>query len=109
MVVYNRSIEEETVAEGVSRKILARGGVLMMVEVRFKKGARGEVHSHPHEQASYIHKGSFEVETDGKKEILSEGDSMYVPSGSPHGVLALEDSVIIDIFSPQREAFLKKS
>jgi len=107
MIVFNNLVEEERLEKGISRKILARGGSLMMVEVCFKKGERGLLHSHPHEQVSYIQKGSFEFELDDKKEIVSKGDSIYIPSGNPHGVLALVDSVIIDVFTPQREDFLR--
>ncbi len=78
----------------------------MLVEVCFKKGSRGYVHTHPHEQISYVRKGSFEFELDGKREVISVGDSVYVPADKPHGVLALEDSVIVDTFTPQREDFL---
>ena len=79
----------------------------MAVEVSFQKGSIGEVHAHPHEQVSYVLKGSFEFELDGKKEIIKAGDSYYVLPGLMHGVVALEDSVILDIFTPQREDFLK--
>jgi len=79
----------------------------MMVKIFFKKGAVGYVHTHPHEQVSYILKGSFEVEIDGEKEILTVGDSFYAGPEVPHGVLALEEAVIMDVFTPQREEFLK--
>ncbi|MDI3473544.1 MAG: hypothetical protein PWQ20_1801 [Thermotogaceae bacterium] len=108
MIVKNESVKSKVAGEGIERKILARGGNLMLVEVHFKKGAVAAVHSHLHEQVSYIVSGSFEVEIDGKREILKAGDSCYVPSNVPHGVVALEDSVIIDIFTPQREDFLKE-
>ena len=107
MIVKNNSVKKENLGGGVGRKILARGGKLMMVEVCFEKGGIGVVHTHPHEQISYVHKGSFEFELDGKKEIVRAGDTIYVPSNIPHGVVALEESVIVDIFTPQREDFLK--
>lgn len=108
MIVKHEAVKSETVGEGVERKIIASDGSLMTVEVKFKKGAVGAVHSHPHEQVSYIVSGSFEFELDGQKEIIKAGDSYYVKPNVPHGVVALEDSVIIDIFTPQREDFLKK-
>lgn len=108
MIVKNNSVASEVVGEGIERKILATDGSLMLVEVKFKKGSVGEVHSHPHEQVSYIVSGSFEFELDGKREILKSGDSYYVPPNVPHGIVALEDSIILDIFTPQREDFLKK-
>ncbi|NLP46351.1 MAG: cupin domain-containing protein [Epulopiscium sp.] len=107
MIVKNNSVHLETVGEGVQRKILATGGKMMAVEVHFKKGAVGTVHTHPHEQISYIVSGSFEFEMDGKKEILKAGDTYYVAPNAAHGVVALEDSMIVDIFTPQREDFLK--
>ena len=62
-----------TSCTGVERKILATSGSLMTVEVTFQKGAIGAVHSHPHEQVSYIIKGSFEFEMDGQKAVISRG------------------------------------
>lgn len=107
MIVKNKSVELEDLGGGLKRKILARGGNLMMVEVCFEKGGIGAVHAHPHEQISYIARGSFEFEINGKKDVVAAGDTVYVESNTPHGVKALEDSLIIDIFTPQREDFLR--
>ena len=74
---------------------------MMGVEASFEKGAVGTMHRHPHEQVSYILSGSF-----GKKYILHKGDSYYVAPNENHGATALEDAVILDIFTPQREDFL---
>jgi quercetin dioxygenase-like cupin family protein len=106
MFVKNNDVKREDLEQGLSRKILARGGKMMLVEVTFKKGAVGYLHSHPHEQISYIQKGSFEVEINGEKRILKAGDSFYAAPDVKHGVVALEDSVIIDVFTPQRDDFL---
>ena len=107
MIVKNNSVEKEKLENGISRKILARGGNLMMVEVCFEKGGIGAIHSHSHEQISYIHKGSFEFILNEEKEIVQANDTVYIPANIPHGVKALEDSIIIDVFTPQREDFLR--
>ncbi len=107
MFVKNNSLEPTVCGEGVTRKILGTGGTMMMVEVTFKKGSVGTVHTHPHEQVSYISKGSFEFNLDGDKQVIKTGDSVYIPPNIPHGVTALEeDSIIVDVFTPQREDFL---
>jgi quercetin dioxygenase-like cupin family protein len=107
MIVENVKVRPTSAGPGVERKILASMGSLMSVEVKFEKGAVGAVHTHPHEQVSYVVRGSFEFELEGKKTIIKTGDSYYVKPGVAHGVVALEDSVILDIFTPQREDFLK--
>jgi quercetin dioxygenase-like cupin family protein len=107
MIVKNISVDFDTMAEGINRKILARGGKIMSVEVHFEKGAVAAVHSHPHEQIGYILRGSLELEIDGKKEIIMSGDSFYVKPNRPHGVKALEQTTVLDVFTPQREDFLR--
>ena len=106
MFVLSKDVVRQDIEKGISRKILAHGGNMMLVEVTFEKGATGALHSHSHEQVSYIHKGSFEFEIEGEKKTVKEGDSIYIPKDAVHGVIALEDSVIIDVFTPQREDFL---
>mgnify|MGYP000933821257 CR=1 FL=1 len=107
MFVDNKSVKACVCGEGQTRKILGAGGSLMMVEVTFAKGAVGTVHSHPHEQVSYVVRGSFEFNLDGDKRTIMAGDSVYVPSNVKHGVMAFEEgSVIVDVFTPQREDFL---
>ena len=79
----------------------------MMTEVSFQKDAIGTIHSHLHEQVSYIVQGSFEFNLDGKIQRVVKGDSIYIPSNTLHGVKALEDnSILLDVFTPQREDFL---
>ncbi|WP_406603204.1 cupin domain-containing protein [Neobacillus dielmonensis] len=107
LFVFGKETEAVNAGEGAERKLLGRGGSMMMTEVTFKLGAVGAIHSHPHEQISYIVQGSFEFDLNGKKQKVEKGDSIYIPSNTLHGVKALEEnSVILDIFTPQREDFL---
>ena len=102
-------IELETIEAGkVSRKIRARGGDLMMVEVFFKTGGVGSEHRHVHEQVCYCLSGEFEFTIEGQKTRLTAGDSVYVPSSVLHGAVCLKEGRLLDIFTPQREDFLKK-
>lgn len=110
MLVQGSTVVPVQTDEGVTRKMLGRGGTLMMTEVAFEKGAVGAIHAHPHEQISYVLQGSFHFHLNGSTYTVSKGDSIYIPSDAPHGVTALEDdSIILDIFTPQREDFLKGS
>jgi len=93
--------------DGIRRKILAYNKSIMMVLVEFRKGAIGYKHKHLHSQVSYVKTGSFEVIIENKSEILEEGDSFLAPSDTEHGVVALKDGQLIDVFSPVREDFLE--
>jgi quercetin dioxygenase-like cupin family protein len=104
--VFSEEIAWETTDKGVERKLLCYNNDLMMTHVRFGKGAVGNLHHHPHRQVSFIAEGSFEVEINGEKKRLTKGDSFIVEADLVHGVVALEDAAIVDIFTPLREDFL---
>ena len=106
--VHDGSIAQEDLGGGIKRKILGYGPDLMIVRVWFDKGAVGEVHAHHHSQSTYVESGKFEVFVDGKKQVLSAGDSFYIAPHLDHGAVCLEPGVLIDTFSPAREDFLEE-
>ena len=91
---------------GVRRRVLTHTDELMMVEFDFEKDAVGKMHFHPHVQASYVARGSFEVTVDGQVETLVAGQSFIVPSNAVHGVRALEAGLLVDCFAPARQDFV---
>lgn len=96
----------ESVGDGVKRKILGFDPELMMVRVTFCRGAVGPVHRHPHRQVTFIEYGSLEVNIGDRKRVLKTGDCYFIPPEIDHGVVALEESSLIDVFAPAREDFL---
>lgn len=106
--IKNSDVLMEKVAPGLARKIMGYDSDLMLVVVNFEKGAIGEKHSRPHQQVSYVVSGVFEVEIEGKKEVLIKGDAFVIPSNLEHGAICLEKGVLIDAFSPLRDDFLEK-
>lgn len=107
LFIEDNLIEWELVGEGVRRKVMAYDPSLMLVKVAFETGGIGTVHQHPHVQISHVESGSFEVEINGDKKILHAGDAFFVPSNLLHGVICLKEGVLIDVFSPMREDFIK--
>ncbi|MDQ0969887.1 quercetin dioxygenase-like cupin family protein [Flavobacterium sp. W4I14] len=106
-LISDSNIDWENLGAGVKRKIMAYDNQLMLVKVDFEKGAIGTIHNHPHLQMSYVAKGSFEVTMGDDKKVLNEGDVFFAPSNVFHGVICLEAGLLIDIFNPHREDFLK--
>ena len=102
----SREVAWETVGAGLRRQILCYDHHLMMTRVVFERGAIGSPHHHPHRQVTYVEVGSFEVEIEGRKEILKSGDSFFVPPDKVHGVVALEEGALIDVFAPYRQEFV---
>ena len=78
----------------------------MTVQFDFEKGSVGYLHTHPHEQVGYVVSGRFEATVGSEKTIIEAGDTYYVPPNVEHGVVALEEGILIDVFTPQREDFL---
>jgi quercetin dioxygenase-like cupin family protein len=94
---------------GVRRRILRAEGRLMLMEVEFAAGAAGYEHRHVHEQISYCTSGRFEYSLDGRRVVLSKGESIYVPSNALHGARALEAGVLLDVFTPVRDDLLGRT
>lgn len=99
--------EWEPAGEGVTRKIMGYDGQVMLVKVKFMKGAVGSAHRHYHTQTTYVASGKFEFNIEGKKKIVSAGDGIYIEPDALHGCVCIEEGILIDCFSPMREDFLK--
>ncbi|MDR2804215.1 MAG: cupin domain-containing protein [Dysgonamonadaceae bacterium] len=97
----------EYASEGMTRQILGYDGQLMLVKVKFQKGAIGSTHEHYHTQGTYVVSGKFEVTIAGEKRILEAGDGFYVEPDVAHGCVCIEEGILIDTFSPMRQDFLK--
>ncbi|MCI8269311.1 MAG: cupin domain-containing protein [Lachnospiraceae bacterium] len=108
MYTENKSVETKELGGGVTRKILSYSEKLMTVELRFPKGGVGAKHSHPHEQIGYIVSGSLVYQEEGcADKELHTGDTYYVKPNAVHGIVVLEDTVLLDIFTPVRKDFLE--
>ena len=83
---------------------------LMIVVIDFYDGpkdAPDPLHSHPHEQVSYVAEGELIFVLNDEKTRLGPGDVVLIPSGAPHSIQLLTEHVrLIDCFTPIREDFL---
>jgi quercetin dioxygenase-like cupin family protein len=93
---------------GVTRQVLGYDPELMMVRVTFDAGAVARIHSHPHRQVTYVERGRFRFILNGRETEVAAGDGWFVPPDAPHGAVALEAGVLIDVFTPARSDFLEE-
>jgi|SRR6218665_3287293 len=105
--IENNDIPWENVGEGVRRKIMCWDDKLMLVRVEFQQNGVGVLHQHHHSQITHVESGVFEVEIGGERKILRTGDAYYIPPNVLHGCVCRETGVLIDVFSPMREDFIK--
>lgn len=107
MYIKNGDKEYQDLGGGVKRKVLAYSKNIMNVELWFEPGAKGEMHSHPHEQIGYVIQGSLVFHEEGKEDVtLQEGDSYIVAPNIAHGIDCLTKVKLLDIFTPMREDFV---
>lgn len=108
MFTENKNVPLNDLGGGVTRKVLSYSENIMSVELHFEKNAIGALHSHPHEQIGYIISGSLIYKESGQEDkILSVGDTYYVAPNVEHGVVALEETMLFDVFTPMRKDFIK--
>lgn len=96
----------EPAGEGITRQFVGYNTQLMVVKVKFEKGAIGALHAHYHTQGSYVASGKFKITINGVSEILETGDGFFVTPNLEHGAECLETGILIDVFNPIREDFL---
>jgi quercetin dioxygenase-like cupin family protein len=98
----------EQTAQGIERQMVI-GQNVMMCRFRFAPFVVTAEHSHQHEQMTLVMQGKVKFIISGEEKIVSAGDVLYFPPNNRHGATMLDKEVIlIDIFSPIREDFLKK-
>jgi quercetin dioxygenase-like cupin family protein len=108
MFLESKEYNWQKIDDNLERAIIGYDSSLMQTIVRFKKGGIGYLHQHFHSQVAFIIKGSFEVQIEEEKKILHSGDTFFIPTNKMHGVVCLEEGILVESFSPMREDFLNK-
>ena len=104
---FDASLPWQDLHNGTQRQLFGYDDNIMMLKIKFEKGAVGAMHQHPHSQVTYVDSGVFEMTIGDVKKIIRKGDGYYVPPNVLHGCVCLEAGMLIDSFSPHREDFLK--
>lgn len=106
-VIYTATdaTKKTTPEPGMVRQVLAYNPHLMLVRHTFVKGWKGAWHSHPHHQMVYVVRGHIRFEARGRSWEMRAGDSVAVEGGVEHAASAIEESEVLDIFTPFREDY----
>jgi quercetin dioxygenase-like cupin family protein len=99
-------IQEEQLNPLAGRRAL-HGEKITVARFRFDKGNQVAMHHHANDQITIVQSGAVRMVVAGEEMQLKAGDMMHVPPDVPHGNEALEDTVIIEVFSPVREDWIR--
>ena len=101
----------ETVTPMLDRKLIT-GDTMMIAQVFLKKGCIVPRHQHHNEQLTYILEGALRFwigEDESRVQDVHAGEVLHIPSNVWHKAEALVDTLDVDVFSPPREDWLKKT
>jgi quercetin dioxygenase-like cupin family protein len=101
-------IPQDHPLEGIDRRRIF-GEKMMLAEVVLRRGCSVATHHHENEQIAYVVSGKIrfvigpEDSAESREITVEGGEVMHLPSNVPHSAVALEDSLVLDLFSPPGE------
>lgn len=100
----------EPVTEMFQRRLIT-GQRVMLAQVHLKRGAIVPRHSHEHEQVTSVLSGALKLTlAGGTHEVtVRPGEVLHIPSMIDHDAVALEDTRVLDVFSPPRQDWLDRT
>jgi quercetin dioxygenase-like cupin family protein len=99
-------MEQEQLNPRMGRRTI-HGANVTIARLELKKDAMVPEHSHIHEQVSMVEQGALQFSIEGREQIVRSGEVLVIPPDARHGVVALEDTVVVDMFSPVREDWIR--
>lgn len=94
------------ICPGIKRQTATSGKTMYQMVASLDAGSKMPEHRHPQEQIIHILSGCMKVVVEGAVHELTAGDSFYLASNVPHGVETMEETRVLDTFSPPRDEYL---
>jgi quercetin dioxygenase-like cupin family protein len=107
MFTFNKEVTAVEAAPGIMRKVMSYTKELMVCEFTLKKGSHLPAHHHPHVQSTYVISGQLKYIIDGEEKVINDGDTALMKANQVHEIMVLEDTKVIDVFTPMRDDFIK--
>lgn len=94
------------IAPGIRRRTITHGTSMYQMIAKLDAGSVMPAHQHPQEQIVHILEGHMRLIVAGVPHELRGGQSHYLAPNVPHGVETIEDTMVLDTFSPPRDDYL---
>lgn len=105
MIRNSAEVQAVPMTPGITRRTLALGDAVLLVEFTIQAGAVFPLHSHPYEQIGYLCSGSGRLWVGAEAADIRPGSSWCIPKDVPHRAEFSRDSLAIDVFHPVREDY----
>jgi len=106
MTLYKwEQLPSEQLNPQMVRKVV-HTGQMTIARLNIQKGAVVPEHAHINEQVATVEGGALKFHIGGKDVVVNAGESLVIPPNVPHGVIALEDVVVTDVFTPRRDDWI---
>jgi quercetin dioxygenase-like cupin family protein len=96
-IAYNQ------IVDGIKIRILHHDDSLIMSELMIQKGAVLPDHVHQSDHSAYLLQGKIQVVADGIASEFIQGDSWCMKKNTCHCTEAIEDSIVLEVFSYEGE------
>ncbi|MEI8114713.1 MAG: cupin domain-containing protein [Bacteroidia bacterium] len=103
MYYSHHEIANNQTEEGIKIRVTRQEESMQMTELELRKGAVLPEHMHRSEHSGYILQGKIRMYIDGVLKELVQGDSWCIGKNICHHTVALEDSVVIEVFEIEQE------
>ena len=94
------------ICPGIKRQTVTSGKAMYQMLATLVAGSKMPEHRHPQEQIVHILAGRMKLIVEGKPHEMTAGDSYYLAGSVPHGVETIEETRVLDTFSPPRDEYL---
>ena len=85
----------------IRRQYVSQPGMTLARFV-LKKGGVVAEHKHVNAQVTNVVEGTLRFHMEGKQIVVGAGQSLFIPPDVPHEVYVDQDSLVLDVFTPER-------
>jgi quercetin dioxygenase-like cupin family protein len=98
-------VPSEQINDAIARRFIT-GDSVTVGRFELKQGGVVPSHAHANEQISIVLSGVLLFRIDGRETVVKAGEVMQIPGHVAHEVEVLEDTLVVDVFSPVRQDWI---
>ena len=109
-IVHHRwdDIANEPITPFIARLYIS-GDRITVAQFELKRGGVVPRHSHDQEQVTCVLSGRLKFVMNGHEVVVGPAEVVQIPSWVEHEVHVLEDTQVLDVFSPIRQDWIDKT